>query len=87
MLAIWGARYRLEAEFRNIATGAWLGGILSQCPPAQYPDLDKLIGKDGGSSKPVEPEQIDPKEAASNARAWGAWLRAGQRRAGKKKGG
>lgn len=86
MLAIWGARYRLEAEFRNIVTGHWLGGILSQCPPAQYPQIDKLIGTDGGS-KPAELEKIDPKEAASNARAWGAWLRAGQRRAGKKKGG
>lgn len=85
MLAIWGARYRLEAEFRNIVTGHWLGGMLSQCPTAQYPQLDKLIGSDAG--KPAEAEKVDPKEAASNMRAWGAWLRAGQRRAGKKKGG
>ena len=60
--------------------------MLSQCPPAQYPQLDKLIGGDA-DDKPAEPEKVDPKEAASNVRAWGAWLRAGQRRAGKKKGG
>lgn len=86
MLAVWGARYRLEAEFRNIVTGAWLGGMLSQCPPAQYPELDKLVGGEGGNSA-AAPVKIDPKEAAANARVWGVLLRSGQRRAGKKKGG
>lgn len=65
--------------------GAWLGGILGQCPPAQYPTLDKLIGGDA-DDKPAKPEKIDPQEAASNARAWGAWLRAGQRRLARKGG-
>lgn len=65
--------------------GAWLGGMLSQCPPAQYPTLDKLIGDEGGDT-PAKPEKIDPEEAASNARAWGAWLRAGQRRLARKGG-
>lgn len=55
--------------------------MLSQCPPAQYPKLENLIGTQG--EKPRQPEQIDPSESAANARAWGAWLRAGQKRAAK----
>lgn len=83
MLAIWGARHRQVADFRNIVTGAWLGGMLSQCPPAQYPQLEKLIGAE---EKPAEAKKIDPKEASANARAWGEWLRAGQPRRQKQSG-
>ena len=77
MLAIWGARHRQDTDFRNIVTSAWLGGMLSQCPPAQYPTLEKLLG---GEAAPVEPQKTDPAEASANARAWGVWLRAGQKK-------
>lgn len=83
LLAIWGARQRLEADFRNIVTGAWLGGMLSQCPPAQYPPLEKLIGDQGDSPAP-SPQVMDPKEAAANARVWGLLLSAGKRRKARK---
>lgn len=59
--------------------GAWLGGMLSQCPPAQYPPLDKLIGGEGEQSAPA-PQVMDPKEAAANARVWGLLLSAGKKR-------
>lgn len=84
MLAIWGARHRFEAEFRNHVTSAWLAGMLSQCPPAQYPKIESLLG--GETDQSDRAEKIAPQESASNARAWGAWLRAGRRRAAKKGG-
>ena len=59
--------------------GAWLGGMLSQCPPAQYPPLDKLIGGEGDQTPP-SPQVMDPKEAAANARVWGLLLSAGKKR-------
>lgn len=87
MLAIWAARARLEGEFRNVVAGAWLGGMLSQCPPAQYPKLESLIGTEGDAAAAAAgPRTIDPKEASANARVWGILLRSGQRKA-KKKGG
>jgi hypothetical protein len=58
--------------------------MLSQCPPAQYPKLENLIG--GAGEKPKPAETFTPAESAANARAWGAWLRAGERRASKQKG-
>ncbi|MAF60203.1 hypothetical protein [Blastomonas sp. CCH5-A3] len=53
--------------------------MLSQCPPAQYPPLDKLIGTDGAVT-PQSAPVLDPKEAAANARVWGLLLSAGKKR-------
>lgn len=59
---------------RNLLTGAWLNGLLSQADPKQYPKLETLLE---GEQKPERP---DPKQAASNARAWAAWLTAANKK-------
>jgi hypothetical protein len=56
---------------RGLVTAAWLTGILSQADPQQYPKLETLTA---GEERPAP--AADPKEAAGNARAWGAWLKA-----------
>lgn len=78
MLALRGARKRREAERDNHILTAWLSGLLSRLPPKDYPKLDTLLGRPRSAKRR---NAIDPAEASANARAWGAWLRAVNRQA------
>lgn len=75
-MALRGALCRVEGRFRQEITLAWLVGQLAQCDLKNYPALDSLIG-----DQPKKPEAADPAELAANARAWGAWLNAENKRA------
>ncbi|MED5546129.1 MAG: hypothetical protein VYD90_12840 [Pseudomonadota bacterium] len=76
-----GARAREKAAFRNLATSAWLTGLLSQSDPRSYPTLESLIGDDAKAS---EPQRTDPAEAKQNLRMWGVWLKAVNRKSAAK---
>lgn len=61
---------------RGHLTGHWLNGFLSQVDPNQYPKLEKILdGEAEGEAAPASPQ-----ESASNARAWGAWLKAANKK-------
>jgi len=79
IVALQGARARREGEYRNHVIGAWMTGLLAgMADPKTYPELNTLLEPE---DKP-EPAPADPAEASSNARAWGAWLQAVNKRAG-----
>ena len=77
VLALKGAKDRLEGDFRNFIINAWLGGLLSQADPKNYPKLESMIQGDRKKEVPA-----DPAEASHNARLWGQWLQRENKKAG-----
>ncbi|MBB4857200.1 hypothetical protein HNO88_000507 [Novosphingobium chloroacetimidivorans] len=79
ILALRGAKSRAEGEFRRQMTAAWLCGLLGQVDPRAYPKLEEIVAD---AEKPkAAPISSDPAEASANLKAWGAWLKAVNRRA------